>query len=365
RVAVIDELARMIESASASAPVALVIDDLHWSDPETLPVLRSLMRRTRTQPLAFIGATRPSPGNSELERLIETVTDEGGRHRLIDPLDDDAVALLTERLVPEAPTPELRSRVAAARGNPFFVIEMIGAGLDVAGAELPRDLRRTVLRRIAHLSEDAKAVVRLAALLGPSVELADIEAVLGRPSIELTTVLDEAVKSNVLEDRGDVLVFVHDLVREAVYGDMPESVRKRTHRDIARALTASGAPALRVAAHFAAAAEPGDGEAVSWLRRAAAEEAHRSPTVTADMLAQAVELSDATDPALDAIQAERVQALAWAGRVEEASALATEVLSRLRDAELDSAVRASLAEALFFRGRAVEAARHAEQAAQG
>jgi ATP/maltotriose-dependent transcriptional regulator MalT len=365
RVVVIDELVSIVERASASVPVALFLDDLHWADPETLPVLRSLLRRTRTLPFAFVGAARPSPANAELERLVEAVTEAGGAHVVLDPLDDDAVTSLIEGLHAE-PTPELRSRVASARGNPFFVKEVIAAVLDEPrGAVATRDLRRTVLRRLAHLSDDAKAVVRLASLLGPSIDVADLEAVLGRASIELVPVLDEAIKGGVLEDRGDVLAFRHDLLREAVYDDVPEPVRNRSHRDIARALAAAGAPARRVASHLARAAQTGDGEAVSWLRRAAAEEAHRSPAVAADMLGQAAGLLSPNDPTRDRLDAERAQVLAWAGRLAEASVLAAEVLSRLHDPELAAELHASLGESLFFRGRLVEAAGHIEQAAAG
>jgi ATP/maltotriose-dependent transcriptional regulator MalT len=362
RVAAIDHLVSIIDAATGSAPVALVLDDLHWADVETLRIVRSLVR-TRTLAFVFVGATRPSPANTELERLIEAVTEVGGAHVSLDPLGGDAVAALIDRLAPDKPTPEFRRRVAAARGNPFFVIEVIAAGLDDGGSsDLSPDLRRTVLRRLAHLSDDAKAIVRLASILGPSIDISDLEVVVGRPSIELVGVLDEAVKGGVFEDRGDVLVFRHDLVWEAVYDDIPESVRRRSHRDVAHALIEAGAPARRVAPHLARSARPGDGEAVFWLRRAATEEAQRSPTVAADMLTQAADLLGPDDPARDGIDAERVQALAWAGRLAEASAIATELLSHPREPALE-AVRAALGEALFFRGRLVEAGEQFEHAA--
>jgi ATP/maltotriose-dependent transcriptional regulator MalT len=364
RVAVIDEIVSIIDVSSTTGPVALVIDDLHWADTETLPALRALLRRTRTLPFAFIGAARPSPANAQLERLIEAVTEAGGAHIVLDPLDDEAVTSLIERLVAEEPTSELRTRAASARGNPFFVIEVVAAGMDESGsARLPPDLRRTVLRRLSHLSENAKAVVRHACLLGPSIDIADLEAVVGRGSIELVPVLDEAMKSGVLEDRGDVLAFRHDLLREAVYDDIPEPVRSRLHRDVARLLAAAGAPARRVAMHLVRTAKPGDGEAVSWLRRAAAEESQRSPTVSADMLEQAAGLLSPDDPIRDRIDAERAQVLAWAGRVAEASALAADVLSRLHDTRLAAELHSSLGESLFFRGRLLEAGAHVELAA--
>ena len=364
RLAVIDWFVTFIEEAADAAPAVLVLDDLHWADAESLRVLRALVRRSAPTPFALVAATRPVASSGDLETLADAMEAEGSRITL-EPLDESTVVELVDRLMTQALTPELLAIVGSARGNPFFVIEILTSGLgELASHDIPRDLRRTILRRVSHMSDDARSMLRLASLLGGSIDPTDLTTIVGRPAIELLPLIDEAIKGGVLEEYEDVLAFRHDLVRDAVYNDMPKSVRQRSHRDVARALAAAGSPARRVAAQFARSAEPGDGEAVSWLRRAAAEEAQRSPTLSADMLEQAVGLLAPSDPALDEIQAERVQALVWAGRVSEASILAAEVLSRLGDADLAVDVRAALAEALFVRGRIGEAAEQFEQASE-
>ncbi len=362
RLAVIDWFVTFIEEAVDAAPIVLVLDDLHWADAESLRVLRAVVRRSARTPFGLVAGTRPVASYVDLEALADTMGAEGERV-FLEPLDESSVVELVDRLMTQTVTPELLALVGSARGNPFFVTEIIASGLgELASHDVPRDLRRTILGRVSHLSDDARSMLRLASLLGGSIDPIDLATIVGRPAIELVPIIEEAIRGGVLEEYEDVLAFRHDLVRDAVYSDMPASLRRRSHRDVARALAAAGAPARRVAAQLARAAKPGDGEAVSWLRRAAAEEAQRSPTLSADMLEQAVGLLQQSDPALDEVQAERVQALVWAGRVSEASALASDVLAELRDAELAVDVRASLGEALFFRGRIAEAVEQLVQA---
>jgi predicted ATPase len=73
-------------------------------------------------------------------------------------------------------------------------------------------------------------------------------------------VLAEAIRARVLEDDGDRLRFRHDLLREALYEDLPASVRVGLHREAGQRLAASGAAALQVAEHLARGAGTGDGE---------------------------------------------------------------------------------------------------------
>ena len=68
-----------------------------------------------------------------------------------------------------------------------------------------------------------------------------------------------------MEDDGTRLRFRHDLIREALYEDLPLSVRRGLHREAGRRLAESGAPVLQVAEQLARGAGPGDAEAIEWL----------------------------------------------------------------------------------------------------
>ena len=65
------------------------------------------------------------------------------------------------------------------------------------------------------------------------------------------------------------LSFVHPLIREAVYRDVPTGVRQLQHDRAARALEAAGASPEKVAAHLLQVPARGDRWVCEALRRAA------------------------------------------------------------------------------------------------
>ena len=84
---------RRIRRAAAVRPVLLALDDLHWSDPDSLTLLHLLCRRAPALPLAVVATARPWPdaalkaaeqlaaqGVAGIQRLLP-LTDQAGRCR--------------------------------------------------------------------------------------------------------------------------------------------------------------------------------------------------------------------------------------------------------------------------------------------
>ena len=132
-----------------------------------------------------------------------------------------------------------------------------------------------------------------------------------------------------LADDGARLRFRHDLIREAIYADLPGSVRLALHREAGQRLARAGAPARQVAGQLARG--PGDAEAVGWLTRAAREAAAPSPDTAADLLERATGLMALRDPARDRTLAERARSLLMACRIAEAEAECRDLLGRGHD----------------------------------
>ena len=51
---------RRIRQAAARRPVLLALDDLHWSDPDSLTLVQLLCRRAAALPLAVVATARQS-----------------------------------------------------------------------------------------------------------------------------------------------------------------------------------------------------------------------------------------------------------------------------------------------------------------
>lgn len=369
RFRVLEAVLTLVERLLLSAPTVIALEDLHWADSSTLLALRRLCRHLAHLPLVVFGTLRPSPSSPELDRLLGAFVAQGGSHLLLESMDPDEVAALAEEVMGTPPGPTLLQALKGAAGNPLFVTELLAAlssegAIEVreGRAELPQfvlppSLRLLILRRLGTLSIETIEVLRVASILGASFSLADLSTVLGRPSSALVSLIQEAVRARVLGEVGERLAFRHELVREAVYLDLPVSVRQGLHVQAGRALAAAGAPPGQVAAQLAVGAAPGDPEAIQWLRRAAREAARQAPSAAVGLLERAATLLGPADPARDFVVAELAAALAWSGRLTEAETHARELLARELPAGIEQALRVTLAEAMMARGRAWDALR--------
>jgi ATP/maltotriose-dependent transcriptional regulator MalT len=376
RSATIERFAALVEAWTEEVPVLLVVDDLHWADPATLAAIGRLHRVTEHHALVVVAALRPVPRDADVDALVAGAVRAGASRLPLGPLDAGAVGTLLQEAVDGPPGPGLREAAAKAGGNPFLVLELVRAldrggriaTLDgvvdlVAGSTTGDllDVRAAVLARMADLGAEAGQLLRVAAALAPSFSVGELAAVLGQAPAALLPVIGTAIDAGLLIDDGPGVRFRHDLVREVVESSIGPSALAALHLDIARTLAASGAPAVRVAPHYARGAQPGDRAAVSWLRAAAADIAPRAPTSAAELLERALAVCSVGDPERDAVVTELVDAAFWGGDVDRAVALASDALARPLDPALATRLHETTARALTVMGRPAEAMAHADR----
>lgn len=373
--AVVEAVVDAVEKATADRPVVVVAEDLHWADELSLRGIAALARRLEPLPVALAVTLRPAPRSPLLDRLLTTLADAHVRHVRIAALDDGAVGSLVASITGAAPGPTLTARLKGAAGNPLFVIEVLRA-LDHDGAlqmdsgvvdtdeqALPASLRDAVLRRLSSMAPSSVEVLRLASLLGSDFVLSDVATVAGQSVVSIAARLHDAVDAAVLTGEGDALSFRHDLIREAVYGDIAPAIRRDLHAAAGRALSAAGAPTLQVARQFALGARPGDIAAVEWLERAAHEALALDAGIAADFFEQALALAPEAWAGRARIQTALLEPLAWSGRVEEARSRAEDLIERTRDAYAEFAARRGVAAVLASAGDLAAAVTACEEAA--
>jgi DNA-binding CsgD family transcriptional regulator len=166
----------------------------------------------------------------------------------------------------------------------------------------------------------------------------------------------------VLCEAGSLLAFRHELVREALYTDLPLPIRTGLHLEVGRALASAGAPAIQVAEHLALGASAGDHQAVAWLHQAARQAQPAAPGVAAHLLERALQIASPDDAARDILAADLVMARLWSGRPAEAEVAARQALARGRDPAVEAMLRLGLIEALLAQGKALAAGHEAEAA---
>jgi DNA-binding CsgD family transcriptional regulator/tetratricopeptide (TPR) repeat protein len=371
-----ETLLAALEDRCASAPVMLALDDLQWADEPSLRLLARLSGAVAELGLAVACTLRRLPRRPDLERVVGITRERGARWLELSPLEPEAALELAAAVAAGRPGPSLRAQVQACGGNPLFIRTLIEAL--AADGQLARDadglveaslpapppsLDTTVLGRLSVLGEPALEALRLAAVLGSPFATADLALVSGRSAVELLAPLRDALALGVLVEEGERLAFAHDVVREALYRDVPASVRASLHLEFARLLRAAGAGAAQVAEHLLRGARRGDRDAIASLVRAAREVSALGPGAAAELLSAAVGLAEPDDPLRPQLLRELASNLVAAGRREQGEAAAREALGGLAGTDEEAALRLTIARALIERGRPAEAFAEAARAA--
>jgi DNA-binding CsgD family transcriptional regulator/tetratricopeptide (TPR) repeat protein len=246
----------------------VVIEDVHWADEATVDLLRFLGRRVRHAPVLLIATYRGEDvaADDPLRAALGEIARQRSTRRVdLAPLSADAVRILAGTSGLDA-----AELYRLTGGNPFYVTEVLQAGLGV----VPASARDAVLARAARLSGGSREVLDVAALTGARVELDLLTSV----AASALPVLDELLVSGLLAEDGGRLRFRHEIARLAVEQAVTPHRRADLHVRILAALGSLGCgDDARMAFHAEAA---GNGSAVlrhapRAARRAAGLGAHR------------------------------------------------------------------------------------------
>lgn len=350
RYALFDAVVALLGVASTSAPVVLILDDLHWAAKPTLLLLRHLLRfgeHARVQIVCTYRSTDLDRSHP-LAAMLADLHRDGSSHRLqLSGLDEDDVSAY----VAEAGYDDeelARALASVTGGNPFFLIEAL-RHVDESGGRwdpstLPQGVREAVSRRLSRLPAQTNKALAAAAVVGSRFALTLVESVVGE---DLIDAFDEASKAGiVIEEAGGRYRFNHAIVRQSLLAELASVRRMRLHQRIAATLeTEPGADdelLAELAYHYFECAWAGNAaKAVEYCRRAADQAtAHLAYEGAADLYDKALHALEELDdelPDRDDQQAEllvaRCEALLAARDVVSAKG----AVSQLQEAASDSA----------------------------
>ncbi|HWC39625.1 MAG TPA: AAA family ATPase, partial [Acidimicrobiales bacterium] len=255
-------------------PSLLLLDDLHWADPDSLELLVFICRRLATVPLAVIGALRPWPPLAK-DACMSVVRAGYGSYRRLAPLGDGgARALVATR----AGRPISRRLAAAATrqcaGNPLL-LDQVGRTI----AESPD--REGKLTLISGSDDSTVAQDRFAGVDRVTLHLLEVASVFGerfRPPLAAEVAgLDEHEAERCLEAvwaaglavdaDGGQAELTHPLFRQALYDGMAPPVRAQIHARAFRALSRRGLYEHGIAEHAIRGQLFGDPQAIALFER--------------------------------------------------------------------------------------------------
>jgi len=255
---------------AANGALCLSVDDAQWADAPSLRFLAFLLTRLEELNVALVVASRPPESGSEGELLATLATDPSAEVIRLAPLTRAAVARLVEtRLDRGAPDPAfVDACLRATRGSPFLVHELVGAlaeagvASSAAGAlQVDRIGARTVGRsirlRISRLPASAGELARALAVLEQS-DLHQAARLAGLDEVDAADAADLLASAGILEP-GRPLVFVHPIVRAALYSELSSTERSDGHRRAALMLAEYAEDSERIAQHLLVTEPAGDG----------------------------------------------------------------------------------------------------------
>jgi DNA-binding CsgD family transcriptional regulator len=348
---VVHDLADAIYAAAAQTPLAIVLEDIHWADTGTLLALRSLASARPDVPVLWVLTARSGAGGPAVQETLSVLQRANAAMVRVAAMVPDAVADMVSDAVRANADESLLNLAAKAHGNPFLVSELVG-GLDeegrlnvsggravASGHALPRRLGANMQQRLDLLSDSARKVVRVAAVLPDRFSAGLLAAMLERQPASLLSAVEEAVRADLLVEDEEQLRFRHDLLRESTRQSLPQSMRRAMERQSASIMLSMGAAPAEVATQLARSAEPGDREAISALRQAAQSIGHSDASAAADLSKRALALLAPQDPVHGQLVAETVGLLNRASRYEEAEELAVAALSEAASPQEEAEIR--------------------------
>jgi DNA-binding NarL/FixJ family response regulator len=369
----IGQMRTHLEQRAAANPVLVCLDDLQWACPATLAALRTLPRELKWHPVVWILA-RCSTAQRDAECLFSLLEKDGAAGISLGPLGNAAVAGLLAEAFGAPPDQSLLALATGAAGNPCLLAELVrgladddsvevtGGRAVLVSARLPERMRRLAQGRLNGLSQPARHLLVTAAVLGPSFRLEDAADMLGETPAALLPAIEEAMGAGIMAAAGNAFSFRQQLLRRAVGEVIPGPARKALHRQYGRILLARGESAALAAGHLLAAARPGDPGSLANLDIAAAQTLRSAPQTAADLALRALELTPAADPGTLSRAVAAAEALAAAGRLDQAARTAHHALAKPLPPIAEARLRCALSSVLCARGRARDAAAEAMMA---
>jgi DNA-binding SARP family transcriptional activator len=297
-------VAELLTRVSRQRPLLLIVDDIHWADASSV---RLFLQLARSAPEAgarlLLLATHRDRSEDVRPEFSETLAGlariDGLTRLTVSGLSDEGVAELIRHLTGAndvgAATALAADVHAATDGIPFLFCELWRLLRDAGVVEIangvprltrplaevgsPEGVRQVAHYRLSRLAPSTTEMLELAAVIGPRFELRELEEALGTGT--LVSSLEEALRSGTIEELpagGLAHRFSHELMRRAVYDELPAVRRAELHLRVGEALERiHGADAERfvpeLAHHFAVAAPLGGTERAIRYNLRAAEQA--------------------------------------------------------------------------------------------
>ncbi|MRH90856.1 AAA family ATPase [Nocardia sp. SYP-A9097] len=316
------KLAQSCRRAAVSAPVAILLEDVHRADTATLQVLRQVVNWLRDEPVLVLATAQRSEAGPGVLNTAAALAQYAATHLELTGLDAAGTRQTAEAAGLAPLGPDLLAQLhARTGGNPLFVRKLAKL-LAAHGTmeQVPESVREIIDNRIARLPVGVTEVLQHISIWGAGMELGLLSLTTGSPPDALIDLIAAAEAAGLVgTEGGGRISFEHALIRDAVYLGIPPLRRGRMHwsalellREHTDSYPASARDPDTLARHaMLGASTETSRAAIEYVRTAAERQmSRRNRGACVRLLRAAVELHDlAGDTAEHAQHADRIELL--------------------------------------------------------
>jgi DNA-binding CsgD family transcriptional regulator/tetratricopeptide (TPR) repeat protein len=349
---------RLLAEVCGANGGVIVLEDLHWADPETVAIVEHLSDHLDRVPVLCVVTLRSEERSVARDLLHRVVTRRTSPVLQLERLNEAQVAAMVFSCAGAA-APEVVERVVSlGEGVPFLIEEML------VSPGLPATFAEGVQGRLAEIGEQDRRVLVTAAAFGRHFDWRVLSAATGLDDAAVVGALDRGVAAQLLAVQGEGFRFRHALTAEAVFQSVTpphrEKIAGAAFEALDRAEPDPSVDAREVAARLAERAGHADraGRLYAGLGDdALARGALQTATAALRRATELLPVGDERDRAARRL----VDALVLAGHVDDALAVGDDLITRVPD-DRAAAVQVRLAAAAATAARWAEARARLDEA---
>ena len=224
-----EAILQLLRRLAGPTGLLLVLEDLHWADPDTLAIVEYLSDNLSTEPVLCVATCRGEPSSAAAELMTRLHGRRAASRIALGRLSADEVAAMVRACLPTAPDDVIARVHHLADGVPFLVEETLAA------TGVPSSFADGVRARLAGMSDEERLVLHTAALFGRQFDWRLLPDATALPADVIASALEHGVRSQLLLALdGDAFRFRHMLTREAVAAELLPPPARRPCRSCAR-----------------------------------------------------------------------------------------------------------------------------------
>lgn len=245
---------KAIAAFSQQTPTVLCLEDIHWADPSSIDLVRSLVTAS-SKPMLFIYTCRP-PFDLFPKDQQENIKKRYQQIRLKElsslEAEDMIESLLGSKMIPHELRQFIREKV---EGNPFYLEEVINTLIDsgalvrvnshwwltrsINDSDIPSTVQGVISARLDRLDNNSKWVLQEAAVIGRRFLYAVLKQVT-RLKKSIDQYLDSLEQNGIISRKSITpdleYIFKHALTHEVAYRGLLKKDRQAIHEHIAHVI---------------------------------------------------------------------------------------------------------------------------------